>query len=378
VDTTVFKVDTLCEKEGETEISSIFTRNGSTEIQTTLPHGYSTGDTVSIRTTSVLPFEANAPNPDWDGKNVITVLNPTKFSLDGILATSTRTGTVTPSVGLGSVYQITGDPAYLNGDTIVLSGYDSSFGLNGPHVLTLLAPGFYTLNGSSATQSFIDIGSDLIQEHFATNLSDDPCVYVPGSFGFHRYVYNLDLDLFATDILITFRKLNVISPNKYTTEVYTSPSSEDAAYLKFTLRANGKVLFEKNHWEMHREENVSSHDIQDQVNMHQGTRVYRHVSTSVTESLSGGVYQHDGDDASSEYRIAPCMYRIPLSMFGTDEFLNGGLDFKSLKNVELVIEGEALNLETATVDHNGLTPQIVIRHKTLLRVDGKTGSVSIA
>jgi len=373
--TQVPAVDTICESEGEFDLFPIETETGQTRIFLS-NHGFSTGDTVSIRSENVPPFENNLPNPDWDGENVITVVDSDEFTLDGILPSSTWCR-VQGTAGLGGQYNISGNAAIPNLSTIVLSGYDSSFGLNGAHVVANLG-GIYRLNGSSITQSFLDFGTVLNQDNFVTNLSAVPCVYEPGTPGFHRHVYNLDLDLFATDILITFRKLTVISPNKYTAEVYTSPSSEDEAYLKFILKANGKVLFEKNHWEMHREENVSSHDIQDQVNMHQGTRVYRHVSSSVTEALLGGVYQHDGDGASSEYRVVPCMYRIPMSMFGTDEFLNGGLDFKSLKNVELVIEGEALNIETATVDHNGLTPQIVIRHKTLLRVDGKNGSVSIA
>jgi hypothetical protein len=110
--------------------------------------------------------------------------------------------------------------------------------------------------------------------------------------------------------------------------------------------------------------------------MNQGLIFFGRIDSD-TERMEGTLYRDDAD--TLEYRSAPCMYRIPLTMFGTDEFLNGGLDMKSLKNVELIIEGQGLIFpETLTVDHNGLTPQIVIRHKTLTRIDGKTGMVSLA
>lgn len=195
---------------------------------------------------------------------------------------------------------------------------------------------------------------------------------------FGRHVYNLDLDMYVTDFLITFRKLNVAQAVNYVSEVYCSPSSTDDSNLKFILKVNGEVIFEKFNWEMHREENVSSHDIQDQVNMNQGHRMYRRRTFTGFESLSGSLYQAWHNPEARDYRSSPCMYRIPLSMFGTDEFLNGGLDMKSLKNVQLIVEGEALKTETDTQTRDGLTPQIVIRYKSLLRVDSKSGVVSIA
>jgi hypothetical protein len=200
--------------------------------------------------------------------------------------------------------------------------------------------------------------------------------YIPGSPAYGKFEYKLDLDMYATDILITFRKLTLETRTHYISEVYCTPPTghSNDIYLKFTLRANGRVLFERNHWEMHREDNVSSSDIQDSPNMSQGHTWYNRAHTE-NETIAGTLYRSEAD--TTEYRSAPCMYRIPLSLFGTDEFLNGGLDMKSLKNVELIIEGEALKPETTTKAADGLTPQIVIRHKTLTRIDGKTGAVSL-
>ena len=197
-----------------------------------------------------------------------------------------------------------------------------------------------------------------------------------------RTTFNLNnLDLFVSDILITFRKINQTPVvEAYFGDVVSSPSSK--GFMKFILMANGRVIFEKFHYEMTRQHmNRSSFHIGDHCVEAQATKIIGHTDSQLgNNSLMSDTTELDILDQNSSFyihRSAPSMYRIPLSLFSSDEFLCGGLNLKSLSNVKLIIEGEGLLPEVLETDHKGLVPQIVFRHKKLLRVDTKTGTFSV-
>jgi len=203
--------------------------------------------------------------------------------------------------------------------------------------------------------------------------------YIPGHDSFARRTYKLDhLDFFATDILITFRKNDASDLDDFFGDVVRVPGTTN--FLRFKLLANNRVIFEKSHWEMMRQHvNKSSLDIQDANEFAYGTKLLgqereaEFAWTTDTIDLPPLMYV----DANNGFSFAASLYRIPLSLFSSDEFQSGGLYLNSLTNVRLVIEGQALELPGATNDHRGMIPQVVVKHKKITRVDTKTSTFSV-
>ena len=193
---------------------------------------------------------------------------------------------------------------------------------------------------------------------------------------FKRCVFDFNtVHDFITEILITFRKKNVSSPDDFYGDVVASPSSD--GFLRFTLKCEDTVLFDKFHYEMMVDTlNTSDQYINDVTSSAGGMCVFgpegnftRYINTT---SLS--VDAHVAD--TFPLRNVPTMYRIPFTMFHGEEFHNGGLNLKTLSNVKLIIEGTDLLDEVISTDSRGLVPHIVLRRRTLSRVDGQTGSIS--
>ena len=218
--------------------------------------------------------------------------------------------------------------------------------------------------------------------YLVTELPQRVNVGQQGSYpAFGRHTYDLQLDMFATDILITFRKESIIDDDIENTNGEVQPTPITSGVLRFKLLANDRVLYDKFHYEVERERDPpSSLDVQDQ-----SVTVKSKTSYSIDGRAFGRVYvygdtaRHYNDDTKAYQRNASSMYRIPLTLFGSDEFLNGGLDLKSLTNVKLIIEcDDFLTAEVGDNDRRSFISHIVIRHKTITRVDGKTGNVVLA
>lgn len=218
--------------------------------------------------------------------------------------------------------------------------------------------------------------------YLVTELPQRVHVGQQGSYpAFGRDTYDLQLDMFATDILITFRKESIIDNDIAETNGEVQPTPITSGVLRFKLLANDRVLYDKFHYEVERERDPpSSLDVQDQ-----SVTVKSKTSYSIDGHQFGRVYVYGdtardyNDDTKAYQRNASSMYRIPLSLFGSDEFLNGGLDLKSLTNVKLIIEcDDFLAAEVGDKDRRSFISHIVIRHKTITRVDGKTGNVVLA
>lgn len=232
---------------------------------------------------------------------------------------------------------------------------------------TLLTTANYLLVDSGVQEQVAEVGEQL-----------NP--YVPGYSAFGRSTFKLDhLDLFASDILITFRKPNPTVLDAYWGDIVPSPSK--VGFMKFILVANNRVIFEKFHYEMLRQHMnrsnlyIGDHCVESQSTKYIGDRDLTGNPHDMGDTIDLDITQQN--DAAHSSRTTPTMYRIPLSLFSSDEFLCGGLNLKALSNARLIIEGEALLPEVIEQDYKGLVPQIVIRHKKLVRVDTKTGTFSV-
>ena len=199
------------------------------------------------------------------------------------------------------------------------------------------------------------------------------------NFGCYRY--NLSkLGGMLDEILITFRNKELDNLDSMYGEVKSAPLKND--YLKFTITINGEKVFDKFHHEMRLEKhNISSLDIQDQSFPQQSSKMFGLENTG-NEVVGIDPLYFDGSNLGQNnvvHKHSANMYRISLSMFDTDEFLNGGLDMNTA-NVELTIEGGMLS-KKGNVGTNSealigpCIPQVVLQSKSLCRIDGKTGSV---
>jgi len=199
---------------------------------------------------------------------------------------------------------------------------------------------------------------------------------------FARHTYDLQLDMFATDILITFRKEIFFDEDITTTNGEVQPTPIKQGILRFKLLANDRVLYDKFHYEVERERDPpSSLDVQDQSLAVKSKTAYDIGGYAFGRNRVYGdtMIDHRILEKSDYDRNASSMYRIPLTLFGSDEFLNGGLDLKSLTNVKLIIEcDDFLVALPGDDDRKSFISHIVIRHKTITRIDGKTGNVVVA
>jgi len=204
-----------------------------------------------------------------------------------------------------------------------------------------------------------------------------------------RKTYKMDLDLFATDILISFRRGFTPDEVQFTDNFVGNVRCVPRLHQHFRviLRANGRELFNKLHFEMNDFLlSGSSHEIQDNYNAGESNNIGAEPKLDgaryiTGESSTSNPYGSAGNHLQTHRKQGLALYTIPLTMFGTDEFLNGGLNMKHLANCELILEGQnLLPFEYLGEDYlvgYGMVPQIVIRHKTLTRIDGKTGVVAV-
>ena len=195
------------------------------------------------------------------------------------------------------------------------------------------------------------------------------------SYGKHVFKFD-HINLFVTDMLITFIRVpdfnDAVQTARFSSDVVSVPSNRH--YVRFTLKANDRVLFDKYHYEMFdHQQNTSNLDIQDRVDDMCLSKVYDDL---YEYGLEGSTELTFWDRQLAFYRQLP-MYRIPLSLFSSDEFLSGGLQLDNLTNVELTIQGEPfLPHVNNTYDKRGCEARIILRHKKLVRVDGKNGTIS--
>ncbi len=209
----------------------------------------------------------------------------------------------------------------------------------------------------------------------------------PPFLGFSAYgreTFDIDMDHFATDILVSFRMKPeyAVSVDTLVTEQRSVPGIE--GWLRFTITVHDKVVYQKFGWEMIRESfNASAGYIGDvsltaEAHKTFGIEEFFTKDEYITDSMDfGSATDLSIDQHTRTYRAGRSLYRIPLTMFGTDEFQNGGLDLKSLKNVKLIVEGTPLLPSEEDHDHKGVTSRVVVRYLTNLRTDSKTGAVSL-
>lgn len=257
-------------------------------------------------------------------------------------------------------FQDSGNPLE-TGDTITLQNWYSGTNANGTWTVTKHSASQYTLDGSvhgTYEQPDWKWQEILISEEAKST-----------------YTYSLDLDKFVTDILITFRKKDVTTPNAFVGDVQPTPSSKGSA--RFILKANDRVLYDKQHYEMglHGMSGYST-DVQDMTRTDQNKRFFGLGDSPHTEFIRGQPHL-PVEYGMSSHRNGDVMYRIPLSYISTDEFQSGGLDLTSLVNVKLIIEAEGLQSELTASDRKGLEPSIVLRCRSITRVDGRTGAMYV-
>lgn len=177
---------------------------------------------------------------------------------------------------------------------------------------------------------------------------------------------------FATDILITFVE-DVVELNNNFGSYHDVPDEKEE--IRFILTSNGKTLFDKRHYEIRDDyHNADSNEIPYQSVMSQSSKLFGLENNFILLDKTGGVSTPselaNGYDSIHNYRKG--MYRIPLSMFSTEEFLNGGIDLKTF-DLKLKIEGDFL--DTTGYDPHLYKPRVVVRCKNITRIDGKTGRV---
>jgi len=190
-----------------------------------------------------------------------------------------------------------------------------------------------------------------------------------------RYEYSVQMDAFVTDILVSFRKTKVLAPLQHQAEMHPSPSDE--GFVRFILKAHGHVILDKQHWELDSTiMNTSSLDVPDEAVTVNAKKFYGISNREETEFVEDDINLPHGT-VTEGHRYGSVLYRIPLGLFSSDEFLSGGLNFGTLTDIRLVIEGEGLRPFSSQKDYKGLEPVIVLRTKTITRIDGKTGSVAV-
>lgn len=190
-----------------------------------------------------------------------------------------------------------------------------------------------------------------------------------------RYEYSVKLDAFVSDILISFKKIAPTDIDFQQGIMHPTPSI--TGHLRIVLKAHDQILFDKQGWEMeHADLNVSQFDIQDRSISQNSKKFYGVIDFPFEEFVQDDINLPKGYvDAS--HKSGNTLYRIPLGLFSTDEFLSGGLNFNNLADVRLIIEGEGLRPEVSPSDFLGLEPVIIFRTKSITRIDGKTGAVAV-
>lgn len=180
-----------------------------------------------------------------------------------------------------------------------------------------------------------------------------------------RHEYDLTgLKLYVSDIFISFRARN--------RGVLRGPYFNDD--FKVVLKANGRTLFEKSHYEMRQDMvGASSNYVGDEASIVQASKHFNMeepINVLMNDSMDLPPYRLLDEEPISYYEHSLGLYRIPLKHVNTDEFLSGGLDLTSLTNVELIIDGYNFEPTQGQLD-------IILNHKNMLRIDSKTGTVSL-
>ena len=196
------------------------------------------------------------------------------------------------------------------------------------------------------------------------------------------YTFNLDGSQDISDIIVSFTQTHptFLASNNHNGEYSVAPGIE--SQLRFILRSNGKVLLDKNHYELiNGLPELHSSQLQDYFKPSNALSFNKFIAAHY-------IYRTDQDHANL-YRGGPAtainypsysIMVIPFSLFGTDEFYNGVLSLKSLTNVELEIRGQDLlqagaNFSEASFERT--IPKVVLRTKSIARIDGKTGNVHV-
>lgn len=199
---------------------------------------------------------------------------------------------------------------------------------------------------------------------------------VLGTDEFQRYTYDIKSDVFASDFLITFRRDAVFQLNEFSGEMASVPGRDD--FMRFILKANGKILLDKYAHEITNQfSNTSAMAIPDSIDMIHVRKVFESDFDTDVRFIAGSTAMSGDLPWPRMGKRKSPIYRIPLSLFGTDEFLNGGLNLAALTNVQIIIESPAMLPLGIESEYKDVTPRIVIRHKTVTRIDGKTGVVSV-
>lgn len=335
----------------------IFRNKPSPEVLTL--GGYSGGDEV------MLSGFINASK--YNAVFTLVSVGPDIFTLLGDTLTDRHISLITKDPGLPIEIFLPSESVFGTGTIMTISGYDPSTQINGTWTLTEISSTIFTLDGSELAPSGTYL-TELKIQHVLDSLT--VVTQQPAT----RYTYQLDLDCFVTDILITFRKKEVDAAT-FVGEVQPTPS--EVGYTRFILRGNDRVLFDKMHHEMQSESlGAAVHDVQDMSHNDQSRRFFGLASDPVKE-LALGDCGLPADTQAQVHRSGDIMYRIPLAYILTDEFQSGGLDLSALVNAELIIESEGMLDEFTPDDRRGLEPSIVLRCRTLTRVDGRTGSVYV-
>ena len=267
----------------------------------------------------------------------------------------------------------TGDQVNLrNVDGYVQAGYtDLEEGLYTARYLAGTPGGsfaWYTLDERTAYKDLITNISNMDISFYNEVLVDIPSAKIC------TYPLNFTCVSNVIEILVSFQKSAISDVSTFFGDMVWTPSKE--GYLRFKIMHDDRCIFDKYHWEMLTSNlNVSNLDIQDRTEMTYGLKVFPNDSSigHIVDSIDLPPEMHT--PSSLPLKHESIIYRIPFTLFGTEEFLNGGFNGKTMGSIKLIIEGSELLDEEEVGDIKGLVPRVIFRYKNLNRIDSKTGSV---
>jgi len=203
--------------------------------------------------------------------------------------------------------------------------------------------------------------------------------------GAFNYTYEFETDKDVTDILFAFHSLDDSHLNMGCDFKNGEDRDGDGASMKIVIKINDKVIVEKRSWEMIAgDSNIGHNDVSDvfkgefamldfqntdfSVNNEGDPRTEERVSMVSDEFQRRRVY-------APRTKRPPVILSQSLRMFGTDEFYNGALNGKSLGKISISITAEGFVIGPDATHTQ--TPRIVLRYNDLVRIDSKTGVVSV-
>ena len=230
-------------------------------------------------------------------------------------------------------------------------------------------------NFSKETSSFLLTNSVKITE--IPTLEEE--TISPSGIQIGTFTYQLQSLKDVTDILIAFRQ-EEIDNNAYHGEFSRGWGYEGRFSLK--LKANGTTLIDKKGAELiYPDLNIHSQDVPDLVKP-EVVRVSMGNYAIEAHAYHSGTGPYDTATQTHffrlEHKTTPIVI-VPLKMFGTDEFYAGGINTESLTNVELILSSTSFATPGTLYgnDFTHCTPSVVLRTKTVGRIDTKTGTVAV-